>query len=325
MNKNTIHAESKETITIFFSWQLTIPKIREYLNEWLPSVINELQKAYPEKDIILDKDTDRCFGSPDIHDVVFRKINNCSIFIADVSLTYDLQDWKKLPNPNVMLELGFAIRAVGWDRIILLLDKATGKPEQLPFDIRSHEVLLFSKERKENQKETNAFNDLKDKINKIIDGNPPRICEYGDSVNELRRLNDIYTIRDYLKTIPINSIDSFINDMPYKFNKNILGNFEEFESLIKSNNYYLFDDKIRNLFNAFFKLWDKCLSYGTCYEYNTKTDYFIFTDNPYDPYQDSNNAELNKNIKLFQKSFKTLLEEIRINWSEITFNQGFIP
>ena len=317
MNNNTL-AKSKETITVFFSWQSDLPEIRKYLNDRLPSVINELQKAYPEKDIILDKDTDRCLGSQDIHDVILRKIHDCSIFIADVSLTYDLPDKEKLPNPNVMIELGFAIRAVGWDRIILLLDKATGKPEQLPFDIRSHEVLLFSKE-------TTAFNDLKDKIKTIIDGNPPRICEYGDSVNELRRLNDIYTIRDYLKTIPINSIDSFINDMPYKFNKNILGNFEEFDSLIKSNNYYLFDDKIRNLFNAFFKLWDKCLSYGTCYEYNTKTDYFIFTDNPYDPYQDSKNAELNKNIKLFQKSFKTLLEEIRINWSEITFNQGFIP
>lgn len=316
---NNCSEKSIETVTVFFSWQSDIPELRSYLTERLISVIKELEKAYPDKKLILDMDTRNCSGSQDIHKVVFKKIYNCSIFIADVSITNVTSIEKKLPNSNVMIELGFAIRSVGWDRIIQLFDEETWKPEQLPFDIRSHEDLVFSRTKNINKKEITDFeNKLKEKLKKIIDENPPRFCEYGYSVEELRRMNDISTIEVFLRSIPIASIDAFIQDMPYKFNKKVLGIFEEFEYSFKSNSFYLFDGKIKRIFNKFYESWNKCLSYGRCFVFNTKTNYFIFTDNPYDPYQDSDNEELTENIRIFQKSFKKLLEEIRINWPEVS-------
>lgn len=40
----------------------------------------------------------------------------------------------KTPNPNVMIELGYAIKSLGWDRIILLYDKDFGEIEEIPFE-----------------------------------------------------------------------------------------------------------------------------------------------------------------------------------------------
>jgi hypothetical protein len=44
---------------------------------------------------------------------------------------------KRTPNPNVMIELGYAARSRGWDRIIPIMNTSGGtSPEQLPFDLR---------------------------------------------------------------------------------------------------------------------------------------------------------------------------------------------
>jgi hypothetical protein len=43
---------------------------------------------------------------------------------------------KLIPNPNVTLELGYAARSIGWDRIICVMNTAFGPPEELIFDLR---------------------------------------------------------------------------------------------------------------------------------------------------------------------------------------------
>jgi hypothetical protein len=42
---------------------------------------------------------------------------------------------KRMPNANVLLELGYAAAKVGWERIILVLNTAFGESEELPFDL----------------------------------------------------------------------------------------------------------------------------------------------------------------------------------------------
>lgn len=53
---------------------------------------------------------------------------------------------RKTPNPNVMIELGYAIKSLGWDRIILLYDKDLGEIEELPFDINHRRITSFTLE-----------------------------------------------------------------------------------------------------------------------------------------------------------------------------------
>lgn len=42
-----------------------------------------------------------------------------------------------MPSPNVLVELGYAIARLGWDRIILVMNIEFGPAERLPFDLRS--------------------------------------------------------------------------------------------------------------------------------------------------------------------------------------------
>ena len=49
-----------------------------------------------------------------------------------------------MPNPNVMLELGYATHVVGWDRVICVLNSDYGAPENMPFDIANRRLTPFS-------------------------------------------------------------------------------------------------------------------------------------------------------------------------------------
>lgn len=69
-------------------------------------------------------------GSPDIVQTIFSKIDECDVFVADVTsvATYHPLDkdgnetdrLKATPNANVMIELGYATQVVGWDNIICI-------------------------------------------------------------------------------------------------------------------------------------------------------------------------------------------------------------
>lgn len=90
----------------------------------------------------LDKDTQDVPGIPDIANTILSKIQNASAILADV--TYSGERWnseerqpKLLPNPNVMLELGYALAELGTERIIHVLNTNYGKEEDLPFDLQN--------------------------------------------------------------------------------------------------------------------------------------------------------------------------------------------
>lgn len=54
------------------------------------------------------------------------------------------KDGRKYINQNVAYELGLAVGALGWERIILVFNEESGKVEELPFDINHHRSLKFS-------------------------------------------------------------------------------------------------------------------------------------------------------------------------------------
>lgn len=47
------------------------------------------------------------------------------------------------PNPNVLVELGYAAHSLGWDRIIVVVNTAHGAIEELPFDFRARRVVTY--------------------------------------------------------------------------------------------------------------------------------------------------------------------------------------
>ena len=141
-------------ITIFYSWQSDLP--RNETKNFIQSCINAAVKSLRGTAYIeADRDTKGEFGSPDISQVIFDKIENSDIFIADVSIVNsdnfvengdgEFVKTKRLsPNPNVLTELGFAVGILGWDNVICIMDEDYGEASNLPFDLEHRRITRYS-------------------------------------------------------------------------------------------------------------------------------------------------------------------------------------
>ena len=133
---------NKPSCLLFLSWQSDRPDCRNFVS----SILKKLERSLSNLVTInIDRDTVNVPGSPDIGDTIFEKIDQCDLFIADITLINDrTSSYRRTPNPNVLIELGYAIKTLGWERILLLQCKDYGDIEELPFDINHRRIVNFS-------------------------------------------------------------------------------------------------------------------------------------------------------------------------------------
>lgn len=133
---------------IFYSWQSNHPKTRRHIEKALLKVIQEVSDT-PELEkspraVELDKDTKGAVGAVNIGATIKEKINNCDIFLADVSIIDRSKSGKGIVNQNVMFELGYAIGKHTEEKVIQVANTDLGKIEELPFDIAHQRTIGFS-------------------------------------------------------------------------------------------------------------------------------------------------------------------------------------
>ena len=127
--------------TVFFAWQLDTPSDQNKTFIWnaLNRATETAEASAPvESSPRPESDTGGVAGSPNIVETIFRRIRDCAIFVADLTFTAKTDAGKLSPNPNVLIELGYAARSVGWERTILVINEKYGKANCLPFDILQH-------------------------------------------------------------------------------------------------------------------------------------------------------------------------------------------
>ncbi len=136
--------------TVFYAWQSDLhEKSNRYLiRDAAQSAVRELGRVEesPRVDEVpfatttyiakLDHDTKGVSGMADIPGTIFRKVEECGVFLADVTFVNSTGGGKPLPNSNVVLELGYAARSIGWDRIVCVMNEAYGSAGDLIFDLR---------------------------------------------------------------------------------------------------------------------------------------------------------------------------------------------
>lgn len=133
--------------TVFYSWQSDTDSSgnRNLIEDALKRALKSIKRDGDTLiDPVLDRDTSGVPGAPAITDTIFSKIAVADIFIADVTITNPDAPARKTANPNVLIELGFAISTLGWDRILLVQNTAFGPPEELPFDLRGRRIVQYS-------------------------------------------------------------------------------------------------------------------------------------------------------------------------------------
>lgn len=143
-----------KTYTIFYSWQSdTRDGSRKIIEKALSVAKEELQEDNGIS-IEIDHSTLGKSGMPSIDQTILRKIDNCDIFLCDLTpvVKYEKKEGngititKQVPNPNVLLELGYAMSAVGVDYIIPVARQGKWLPAEMPFDINHHSVYCFTKD-----------------------------------------------------------------------------------------------------------------------------------------------------------------------------------
>ena len=136
-------------MNLFYSWQSDLPNKhnRSFIQNCIDKIVNKYKGIVP---INADRDTKNETGSPDISTTIFDKINDCDLFIADISIINKSKyKWlrgkaKSTPNPNVLIELGYAARTLGWGRIVCIYNTDYSDLSSLPFDLRQHRITSYS-------------------------------------------------------------------------------------------------------------------------------------------------------------------------------------
>lgn len=133
--------------TVFYSWQsdLDVDVNKNFIQEALDHATHKFKKddsitVTP----VVDRDTRNTPGSPDIATTIFAKIDACDVFVCDVSIINPNKEPRPTPNPNVLVELGYAVAKLGWHQVVMIYNTASGPVEELPFDLRSKRILKYN-------------------------------------------------------------------------------------------------------------------------------------------------------------------------------------
>lgn len=145
--QTTTHANMP---AIFYSWQSDLANRcnRGLIEKALETAVKAI-KQHPDVEpavrehLAVDKDTKGVPGSPNIADTILGKIASADACLFDVSIVARNGE-RAFPNPNVLIELGYAMRAHREEKVILVANLAFGKIEDLPFDLRHKRVLTYN-------------------------------------------------------------------------------------------------------------------------------------------------------------------------------------
>ncbi|MBD2119315.1 hypothetical protein [Trichocoleus sp. FACHB-262] len=128
------------SFNLFYSWQADLPSDanKDFIKTCLKQALNRVEREHElDERPSLDHDTLGVPGSPEIINTILSKIDKASIFVADLSFIAKTGNGKFCPNPNVLIELGYALKSLGSERLIFVVNEHWGVVENnLPFDLR---------------------------------------------------------------------------------------------------------------------------------------------------------------------------------------------
>jgi hypothetical protein len=150
---------------IFYSWQSkSTDTNRNFIREALVNAARHIRddgsiKAKPE---IIEAVRGQP-GSPDIARSIFERIDESLVFVCDVSIinasavevegmifnnagvpNLKSKPTKPTSNPNVLVELGYAIAHLKPERVLMVMNEFFGTPEDLPFDFRGRRCITYT-------------------------------------------------------------------------------------------------------------------------------------------------------------------------------------
>lgn len=223
-------------ITVFYSWQSDSKKKfnKNFIESAIKKAIKNMDLHSPQKnEIVFTSDSRGEIGTPDLSTTIFDKIDKCDIFIADISIINAESQYRIMPNPNVLVELGYAARSIGWSKIICVYNQKYAPVESLPFDIRGRKPIIYNSDNDLSAEKSILIKMIGDAMMNIIES-----C-YLDNKEYLtvKRNVDLgmqAVLIDFCQLLFWNSKNSIDK---YNYSKLLLTTREEVEKLLKEKTF----------------------------------------------------------------------------------------
>jgi hypothetical protein len=318
---------------IFYSWESDSPKETNLnaIRHALRDASSQLESEIDDTRIECDEATRDVSGSPNIPKTILDKIETSDIFICDLTTinTNVQKEYRRVPNPNVLIELGYAIATVGWERIIMLFNKVHGTfPDDLPFDIDRHRATPFTvKDKKDISGKIQLYSVLKDAIQSIIIKEPLKPYEIRKLTPDQRKRNvDVANLKRALSAIHIPTFDHFIEEIPQRIPAKIFYFKEWFVSILESNTFFIYEPELLIRLTNLKISWNKSLSFGENYGSDvTGTGRYYNYYIPMDIFpSEKSGDDFNKLVKIrteLEQNFKELIHFVRLNYLELDIEE----
>lgn len=321
----------KNTIKIFYSWQSDLAEKtnKRAIRDMLIKAKSQIEQEH-KINILIDEATNEEIGSPNIPLTIVRKIVEADIFIADISIVNNDYHGRRMPNPNVMFELGFAVGKLGWGRVILMFNKFEAKVENLPFDIDRHRVFQYGISQKDDNDKIKSIigsfvPQLYEQINNILIKNPQKECHKIERTeDDIKRQRDIKNIKTFLNAIQIETIDQFIYELPGVIINDIFFFYDRLDWIAKSSTFHMYDKELYSLFVEFYFALQRSISHYQQYNYNQDQTRLIW-HNPLDMPLGKDEQEtwdsIEEDRKTMRASLNKILDILRNNYLEIDVDE----
>lgn len=312
---------------VFYSWQSDLPdhSNRALIRQALRSAASSVEKSETGVVIDIDEATRDISGSPNIPATILSKISIADAFVCDITTINGTQSARKVPNPNVVFELGYAVANVGWERSILLFNKEHGKfPDDLPFDFDRHRISDFTASNPPSDKQRkNLIELLSTALASVIRANPEK-PKSAESPEARRRSRDIQNIKWVLKTLHLPTLDQHVLDCPHMLMDKVLHFWEGFNGVMSNSLFHLYDQKLLDLFRRYHEAFQETVQHGECYHPNANCSIYLFT-NPGDlllpPDKKAVWDAMQQAAHTMRQVMQKILEEVRTNYLEVSIDE----
>jgi len=316
-----------KTVNTFYSWQWDISHDTNLkaIRSAIRKASDKLENDIASLNINNDESTRKKAGSPHIPNTIFEKIASSDIFIADITTINKecpIESIRRTPNPNVLIELGYAIAHLGWERIILVFNKSFGNfPADVPFDIDKRRILDYTVSSKDDSSGKGQLTvEIKDAIKTILEIGPPSAMSRTKSSNDIKRERDIEQLTSILETINIPILEQYIDALPERIMDNIFYFKDHFVELVESLSFNIYDSELNEIIIAFKNAWVNTLSFDKYFFYEKNSNNYKF-ELIADSFPTSLHERSFKNLtsarNKLQSESQKLFNYININYLEI--------
>jgi hypothetical protein len=158
---------------VFYAWQSDRPgRTNRFLIRTALEQAAKFISADAAADVLvrIDADTEGVLGHVPVADTIIKKISGCDAFVSDLTFVAVTSGGKYMPNPNVMLEYGYALRAVSHSFLLPVMNIEYGPAEKLPFDMGHlrHPIKFDLPETAENERRRSVRQVLSAEFERIL-------------------------------------------------------------------------------------------------------------------------------------------------------------